>query len=126
MTTLNLGPANLDLGLYAGDTLNLTIDLPIDISGGIVKLQIRQRHSSSTAIVTLDSTPGGGLTVTPRTPTITESRVQIRSLTAEEENAIRATPTSAVWDIQTVLAGVTETWLAGRLTVRSDVTKATP
>ena len=125
MSTLNLGPATLNLRLYAGDTPNFPIDLPLDITGGAVGLQIRSHHGASPAIVSLDST-NGGLTVTPLTPTATQSRVRLRPLTRTEEAAIQALPREAVWDLQTVIGGVTQTWLAGTITIAHDVTRGTP
>lgn len=122
--TLAERPADLDIALYRGDTPRWSVVLPWDLTGGAVRLQVRDARDR--ALVSLSSLAGGGLFLEPNAPAAGSSRVRMRALTAQEEAAVVAAESPA-YDLEARFAGG-QVWtvLRGRFAVARDVTRMAP
>ena len=106
----------LDITCRKGDTFNLVINVTdsagtaVDLSTYSFKMQVKETDTSSTNVIsnddiTITGTAAGGLTVTIPSTVMTSVSGGLY-----------------VYDLQTINAGVTQTWLTGVLKVNEDVT----
>ena len=111
-------PATLPLDIYRGDSKRVRVKLfdqqdppqPLDLSGVIVKSEIRDRPA--------------GTTVIPFTCYITLPNIIELFLPSDKSQQL---PLNGVWDLQLNYgSGEVRTPLAGPVTVTPDVTDSTP
>lgn len=106
----------LDITCRKGDTFNLVINVTdsagtaINLTTYSFKMQIRETDTSS------------GSTVSENNVTITGTSGGV--LTANIDSSIMSSVSSGLYayDLQTIKAGTTQTWLTGVLKVNEDVT----
>lgn len=112
-------PASLDIEVYIGDTLTITVNVtnngsPVNITGRTYAAQIRQTPGSSTILATF-------------TCTITNAAggVMVATLPASVTAALAVT--RAAWDLQEVTPAspenVVQTIVAGYADIVQDVTR---
>lgn len=91
----------------------------IDLTGYSARMQVRQSHSATTAIVDIDSGSKGGVEVEPDS---TQGAIKI-TLTATETAQLTA-PLAGVWDLEIVSGGgeVTRV-LEGAVRITPEVTR---
>lgn len=107
----------LDITCRKGDTFNLVINVsdsagsPVNLSSYTFNMEIRQTDTSTVTIANSNTSISGGsdgvLTIT-----ITAANMEITS-------------GLYVYDLETILGGVHQTWLTGVITVVEDVTDGT-
>lgn len=114
-------PGDAPLTLYRGDTRVWTVaftdddDVALDLSGRVWVAQIKDdkdRTNAAVASITVDDTDSatGSLTLT---------------LSAGEAAALGNDGTTLYWDLQSDDSGVVQTWLAGKVKVKGDVSVGT-
>ena len=89
--------------------------LPIDLTGYSARMQIRSTRQGGTALVSLTSSPAGGITITPA-----EGKIVLRVEAAETTTL---TPGTAFYDLEVVSgAGEVTRLLEGGVTISPEVT----
>jgi hypothetical protein len=113
---MDLRPVNFPIKCWRNDTLTLNFemkvnDVPLDLSGATVRMQIRPSYGSNT--LTLSIAEGTGITVTGDDDNI----VSISKL-------ITITAGEYVYDLEIQYAsGEVKTYVQGAFSVHEDVTK---
>ena len=106
----------LDITCRKGDTFNLVINVTdsagtaVDLSTYSFKMQVKETDTSSTNVISNDDI------------TITGTAAGV--LTVNIPSTVMTSVSSGLYayDLQTINAGVTQTWLTGVLKVNEDVT----
>ena len=108
--TISQCPARLDLSFYRGDTVGVTVKIPIDLTGCTARMR-----AARNGVALADLTVGDGLRITPGS----ESIIEIAP-TPTQRNAMFGAPAS--YDLQISAANYVETWLAGQVLILDEVT----
>lgn len=119
MAKLSLVPPKQNIEMYSGDTTNIMIYIPADLSTATVSMSVKQEDG--TALFTLAE--GSGITVTandlPPNGLGTYSSVRIAP-SSNQTSLLEGV--SAVYDIQAVTGAEVRTWLRGSITAIADTT----
>lgn len=122
------GPAKYDISMYRGDDFSLVMDIAdgddvgIDMSGGIVLMQIRKSADSPDVLATLTTIISdsldelGNVTVVNGRITATLDGATISGIDFGRHG-------DGVYDLQLTLSGVVETYIYGNVTIPRDVSK---
>lgn len=114
-------PGDAPLTLYRGDTRVWTVtftdddDVALDLSGRVWVAQIKDdkdRTNAAVATITVDDTDA-------------DSGTLVLTLPAGEAAALGNDGTTLYWDLQSDDSGVVQTWLAGKVKVKGDVSVGT-
>ena len=106
----------LDITCRKGDTFNLVINVTdsagtaVDLSTYSFKMQVKETDTSSTNVISNDDI------------TITGTAAGVLTVTIPSTVMTSVSGGLYVYDLQTINAGVTQTWLTGVLKVNEDVT----
>ena len=106
----------LDITCRKGDTFNLVINVPdssgtaVDLSTYSFKMQVKETDTSSTNVISNDD-----ITITGTAAGVLTVNIPSTVMTSVSGGLY-------VYDLQTINAGVTQTWLTGVLKVNEDVT----
>jgi hypothetical protein len=87
---------------------------PINLTGYTAKMQVRRKFDSSTAVLTLTSLPGGGITITGITGTI--------DLLATDEQTEVIEGGLYVYDLELNNGGAITRLIQGQITISPQVT----
>lgn len=106
----------LDITCRKGDTFNLVINVTdsagtaVDLSTYSFKMQVKETDTSSTNVISNDD-----ITITGTAAGVLTVNIPSTVMTSVSGGLY-------VYDLQTINAGVTQTWLTGVLKVNEDVT----
>lgn len=119
MAKLSLVPPKQAIELYSGDTTNLVVYIPADLSGSAISMSVKQ--DDGTALFSLSE--GSGITVTandlPPGGLGVYSSVRIAPTSAQ---TALLQGVAAIYDIQAVTGSEVRTWLRGSITALADTT----
>jgi len=110
-------PANYNIQIWQNDTWSQIFqlkanDIPIDLTGAFVEIQVRQTPTSSTAVMTLDSNDNG----------ITLGGVDLNQITIN--SPVTATAGGYVYDMTIQFPnGNVKTYIWGSFIVYADITQ---
>jgi hypothetical protein len=123
--TVRQGPAALNLEFYQGDTEPIVVYLPADLTGAVVRLQVRT--SAGAVLVTL--VEGSGLQVIPGelppatpdnpTPTPPSSRINIAPTLPQRDALVGR---ELRYDLEVTMGAQRSTWLRGGFMVVEELT----
>lgn len=120
---MSVNPGNWDISIYQGATwvAQMTMkddnDAVVDLSGYTARMMIRKTPSSTTALLTLTSNPGGGIVLGATSPNLTVT------ITAAQTEALNAV-SHAAYDIEIISpAGEHDYILYGAVAVTRNVTR---
>ena len=119
MAKLSLVPPKQNIELYSGDTTNILLYIPADLTNAAVSMAVKQEDG--TALFAL--TEGSGITVTPNDlpPNGLGTYSSVRLAPTSAQTSLLE-GVSAVYDVQAVTGSEVRTWLRGSITAIADTT----
>lgn len=110
-------PARYDIKHYEGDTYDLTVKIPIDLTLATVKFEIKVPGA---AAATLELTEGSGIGVDAYNAIAGTTTVYIQ-ITSGQSNTLGTT--LYFYDLETTISGQVITWLSGIFAQTAQVTE---
>jgi hypothetical protein len=106
--------ATLNLDIYQGDTFTLSFTVAGDYTAHAMRMDIASTFSAA-SIIALNETAGISAVYSAPNTTVT--------ITIQPVDTADLSPsTTYVYDFQTILSGVVQTWFAGTIGVTAEVT----
>lgn len=101
-------PAKYDITHYQGDTFDLVVTLPVDLTSAAIKFELKTPNAAS---ATLELTIGSGISIGAYNATAGTTDCYITLTSTQSANL---GTTVYFYDLETTIVGTRITWFGGR------------